>query len=163
MKLPYRIGFGYDVHAFSEDRKLMLGGVEIPFEKGLVGHSDADALLHAIIDALLGALALGDIGKHFPDDDASYKDSDSKILLESAYRLVMDNDYILNNIDATIVIEKPKIASYIDKMRETIAKIMNVSKDQISIKATTSERMGFVGMVEGVKAMATVLLIPKDN
>ncbi len=156
--MNFRTGFGYDVHAFAEDRKLILGGIEIPFEKGLKGHSDADVLLHAICDALLGALALGDIGKHFPDTDEAYKNIDSKILLSKVNELINHNEFIVGNIDSTVVMEKPKLQNYIIEMRKSIASILRVNINQISVKATTSERLGFVGTEEGVKAFATVLL-----
>lgn len=159
MKIPFRTGFGYDVHILSEDRKLIIGGIEIPYEKGLLGHSDADVLIHAICDALLGALALGDIGMHFPDTDAKYKNADSKILLEEVYKLVESQGYKLGNLDATIVIERPKMAPHIKKMREIISKLLKSQFHQISIKATTSEKMGFVGKEQGAKAYATVLII----
>ena len=163
MNMPFRTGFGYDVHKFSADRKLILGGNEVPSEFGLVGHSDADALLHAICDALLGALALGDIGKHFPDTDDKYKNIDSKILLEETYKLVKEKGYTLGNIDSTIVLEKPKLSPYINLMRETIAELLDVSLGQVSIKATTSEKMGFAGRMEGIQVFATVLIINKEN
>ena len=156
--MNFRTGFGYDVHAFAFNRKLFLGGVEIPFEKGLKGHSDADVLLHAICDALLGALALGDIGKHFPDTDPNYKDIDSKILLSKVNELVSEQDYEISNIDSTVVMERPKLKNYILSIRESIAGILNLNVDQVSVKATTSEQMGFVGTEEGVKAFATVLI-----
>ena len=158
----FKIGFGYDVHKFAENRKLILGGVEIPFDKGLEGHSDADALLHAICDALLGALALGDIGKHFPDTDIRYKNAESAIFLRESYKLVKEKGYKLGNIDSTVILEKPKLMPHIDKMRERIANVLNVSVDLVSIKATTSEKMGFVGSGEGIKAVASVL-IAKDK
>ena len=163
MKLQFRTGFGYDVHKLVENRDLILGGVKIPYDKGLLGHSDADALLHAICDALLGALALGDIGKHFPDTADEYKNIDSKILLEKVYQIIIDNGYMLGNLDSTIVIEKPKMAPHIEKMRTIISGILNSEMDQVSIKATTSEQMGFAGTGEGVKAYATVLLIDNNN
>ena len=159
MKLPYRIGFGYDVHAFADNRNLILGGVEIPFEKGLKGHSDADALLHSICDAMLGALALGDIGKHFPDTDEKYKGIDSKILLTEVYKLVKEKGYSLGNLDSTIVLQKPKLAPFIEVMRESISQILNAELNQISVKATTSEQLGFVGHEEGIKVMSTILLV----
>jgi len=158
----FKIGFGYDVHKLVEGRKLILGGVEIQHEKGLLGHSDADALLHSICDALLGALALGDIGKHFPDTDPKYKNADSKILLTEVYKLIKERGYKLGNLDSTIVIEKPKIAPHILKMRETISSILECDIEQVSVKATTSERMGFVGTEEGVKVYA-IALITKDG
>lgn len=159
MKSQFRTGLGYDVHQFSADRKLILGGVEIPYEKGLLGHSDADVLLHSICDAMLGALALGDIGRHFPDTDMKYKDANSKILLQNVYRLVMEKGYVLGNLDCMLVMQKPKVAPYVDKMRETIAGILNSDIDDVSIKATTNEKMGFVGREEGAAAFTTVLLI----
>ena len=154
----FRTGLGYDVHAFAPDRKLIIGGVEIPHDKGLLGHSDADVLLHAICDALLGALALGDIGNHFPDTDEKYKNADSKELLKKVYQVVLAKGYTLGNMDSTVVAEQPKLSPFIDSMRETIAKLFNVDIDKISVKATTSERMGFVGRQEGISAYANVLL-----
>lgn len=156
--MNFRTGFGYDVHAFDENRKLILGGIEIPYEKGLKGHSDADVLIHAIIDAILGALALGDIGQHFPDNDPEYKNIDSKVLLLKAFELVSSKGWKINNIDSSIVIEKPKLKDYIPLMQKSISEILKISQNQISVKATTSERMGFVGTEEGVKAYAVVLL-----
>ncbi len=158
MKEEFRIGFGYDVHRFAEGRKFILGGVEIPSEKGLLGHSDADALLHAITDALLGALALGDIGKYFPDTDEENKNRPSNEFLKFAYELVKEHGYVLSNLDATVVTERPKLLTYIEKIRNRIAEIIGVSKEQISVKATTSERMGFVGEVKGLKVFAVALL-----
>lgn len=141
-----------------ENRKLILGGVEIPFEKGLLGHSDADVILHALADALLGALALGDIGLHFPDTDEKNKNLDSKILLSETYDLILQKNYELANADITIVMQEPKLRPYIDKMRTEIAKALRCSEENISVKATTSERLGFAGRGEGVEAFATVLL-----
>lgn len=158
-----RIGFGYDVHAFSEDRELFLGGVKIPSEKGLKGHSDADVLLHAICDALFGALALGDIGIHFPDTDPKYKGIESKILLEESYKIIRAKGFILNNIDSTVVMEKPKLKPHILDIRKSISKILDVELDRVSVKATTSEKLGFVGKEEGVKAYANVLLMKVDE
>lgn len=163
MQLPFRTGFGYDVHAFAEGRKLILGGVEIPHEKGLLGHSDADVLLHAISDALLGALALGDIGKHFPDTDEKYKNADSTKLLASVYSLIKEKGYLLGNVDAVIVMQRPKVAKYIQGMREKTAQILESEIDQVSIKATTTERLGFTGREEGVAACATVLLVKSEE
>lgn len=163
MNNPIRIGFGYDVHGFAENRKLIMGGVEIEYGKGLSGHSDADVLLHAICDSLLGALALGDIGKHFPNTDPKYKNIDSKILLEKTYGLVKDTGYVLCNIDSTIVLQEPKMAPYISSMRKVIAEVLNIGVEQISIKATTSEGLGFEGRSEGVSAYAIVLLNKKEN
>lgn len=162
MNQQYRIGFGYDVHPFSRDRILVLGGIVIPYETGLDGHSDADVLLHAICDAMLGALALGDIGKHFPNSSEEFKDIDSKILLERTYKLIQENGYVLNNLDATLVIERPRISPFVKLMIKEIAQILNVEENQISIKATTSERLGFVGREEGAVAYAVVLLTKKE-
>lgn len=157
-ELKYRTGVGYDVHAFTKDRKLILGGIEIPFEKGLAGHSDADVLLHAITDALLGSLALGDIGQHFPDNNEKYKNSDSSIFLKKAVELVRGSDYEISNIDATITLEKPKLVSFIPQMREQISEFLEIDSDQISVKATTTEKLGFVGREEGIAAIAIVLI-----
>ncbi|MCF8242992.1 MAG: 2-C-methyl-D-erythritol 2,4-cyclodiphosphate synthase [Melioribacteraceae bacterium] len=158
MSNKFRIGFGYDVHAFGDNRKLFLGGVEIPFEKGLAGHSDADVLLHAICDALLGALALGDIGQHFPNTAEEFKDIDSKVLLKKTYELVREKGYSLGNLDSTIILQRPKIMPYADKIRSTIAELIDCEIDQVSVKATTAENLGFVGEEEGAEAYATVLL-----
>ena len=161
--MNFKVGFGYDVHQIVEGRKLFLGGVEIPFEnKGLLGHSDADVLLHAICDALLGALALGDIGKHFPDNSNEFKNIDSKIILKKTYDLIVKEGYKISNIDCTLCMEKPKIAPYVDKMRETIANILEISISQVSIKATTKEKMGFVGRQEGAEAFSVCLLIKEQ-
>lgn len=157
--MNFRTGFGYDVHAFAENRKLILGGIEIPFTKGLMGHSDADVLLHAICDALLGALALGDIGQHFPDNDPTYKNIDSKILLSKVNDLIADKSYKICNIDSTVVMERPKLKDYIPTIKKSIADILLINHDQISVKATTSEKLGFVGVEQGVKAYATVLIM----
>ncbi|MEO8399770.1 MAG: 2-C-methyl-D-erythritol 2,4-cyclodiphosphate synthase [Ignavibacteriaceae bacterium] len=159
MSTEFRTGIGFDVHAFSVGRKLIIGGVEIPFEKGLLGHSDADVLLHAISDALLGALALGDIGKHFPDTDEKFKDADSLILLENVYSLIKEKGYKLGNIDSVVAMQKPKLSPYIEKIRQNICEVLDVSIDQISVKATTTEKLGFVGREEGVSSFASVLLI----
>ncbi len=156
--MAYRIGFGIDFHPLATGRTLMLGGIAIPFEKGGLGHSDADVLLHAICDALLGALNLGDIGIHFPNHDPVYKNIDSKVLLQKTYGLVRDRNYRVVNIDSTICLEAPKIKPYADKMRDAIAPILEMSADDISIKATTTEQMGFVGRGEGLIAYATLLL-----
>lgn len=158
MNQEFRTGIGFDVHAFANNRKLIIGGVEIPFEKGLAGHSDADVLLHSISDALLGALALGDIGKHFPDDDPKFKNADSGFLLSEVYKMVEGNGYAVGNIDAVIMMQKPKISPYVDEMRNKIAVLLKVNAERISIKATTTERLGFTGREEGAAAMATVLL-----
>ena len=146
------------MHAFAQDRKLILGGIEIPFEKGLAGHSDADVLLHAITDALLGSLALGDIGQHFPDTDSKYKNSDSSIFLKKANELINESGYSISNIDSVLTLERPKLAPFIPKMREKIAQILGININQVSVKATTTEKLGFVGREEGVAAFATVLI-----
>ena len=153
-----RIGFGYDVHRFAENRDLWLGGIKIPHSKGLLGHSDADVLIHAICDALLGAAALGDIGKHFPDTDPEYKDTDSKILLSETARLITMAGYKIMNIDSTIAMQAPKIASYIEQMRITLSSLLQIETGQVSVKATTTEKLGFEGREEGVSAYAVVLL-----
>lgn len=153
-----RIGYGYDVHRLKEGRLLVLGGVEIPFAKGLAGHSDADVLLHAICDALLGACALGDIGQHFPDTDQHYAGADSRGLLEKVVRLVQEEGYAIVNMDATVVADNPKLAPHISQMRQNIAEDLQVDITQVSVKATTSEGMGFEGKQEGMSARAVVLL-----
>lgn len=157
-----RIGFGYDVHQLVEERKLIMGGVNIPFEKGLLGHSDADVLVHAIMDSILGALAQGDIGKHFPDTDNKYKDISSIYLLSQVRELMDELDYSIGNIDATIVAQRPKIAPYIEDMRKIIADTLDTSIGNINIKATTTEWLGFVGREEGISSYSTCLLI-KNN
>ncbi|WP_407399400.1 2-C-methyl-D-erythritol 2,4-cyclodiphosphate synthase [Anaerovibrio sp.] len=149
-----RFGMGYDVHQLSENRKLIIGGVEIPFEKGLLGHSDADVLLHAIADALLGAAALGDIGKHFPDTDDRYKGISSIILLEHVGKLLKEKGYFVGNVDATIVAQRPKMLPHIPQMRENIAKALNVDVDRINVKATTEEHLGFTGNGQGISSYA---------
>lgn len=161
-RLPFRIGHGYDVHRLVENRKLILGGVEIPYEKGLLGHSDADVLLHAVSDALLGALALGDIGKHFPDTDPAYAGADSLKLLELVVEKVREQGYAVGNLDATVLCQKPKLAPYIGSMREKIAAACGVSAEQVSVKATTEEKLGFTGACEGIKAyaVATAFQLP---
>lgn len=163
MKQQFRIGFGYDVHSFEEGRKLILGGIEIPYTKGLSGHSDADVLIHAICDAMLGALALGDIGKHFPDTDPKWKNAASKIFLKEINILLSEHGYAIGNIDTTLVVEKPKIFPNIVSIKDNLAAILNIDVDQISVKATTSEKMGFVGREEGIAAFANVLIILKEN
>ena len=154
-----RIGHGYDVHKLVEGRKLILGGVEIPYEKGLLGHSDADVLLHAIMDAMLGAAALGDIGHLFPDTDESFKGADSMKLLSEVNRVITENGYRLGNIDSTVIAQKPKLASFIDEMRANIAGKCGVDISQVSVKATTEEKLGFTGSGEGISAHAVCLLI----
>ena len=159
MKQPFRTGFGFDVHAFAKDRKLIIGGIEIPNDKGLMGHSDADVLLHAICDAMLGALSLGDIGTHFPDTDQKYKDADSGELLGSVNNMISEKGYSLNNLDAMIAMQKPKIAAFIPAMKKKISLILKCNEDQVSIKASTTEKLGFVGREEGISAFVSVLLI----
>jgi len=153
-----RIGHGYDVHRLVEERKLILGGVDIPYEKGLLGHSDADVLVHALMDAMLGALALGDIGKLFPDNDPGYKGADSLELLKKVARLVRAQNYELGNADCTIIAQRPRLAPYIDPMRENIARALGVDIARISVKATTEEHLGFTGEGLGIAAHAVVLL-----
>ncbi|MBC7764927.1 MAG: 2-C-methyl-D-erythritol 2,4-cyclodiphosphate synthase [Hyphomonadaceae bacterium] len=153
-----RIGHGFDVHKLVENRKLILGGVEIPYEKGLLGHSDADVLIHAIMDALLGAVALGDIGKHFPDTDDQYKGISSIKLLTHVQTLLESNGYKIGNIDATIIAQQPKLAPYIPKMCENIAKVLNIPIDAINVKATTTEGLGFTGTGEGIAAHAVCIV-----
>lgn len=159
--MSYRIGFGIDFHQLVEGRPFWLGGVQIEHSKGALGHSDADVLLHAICDALLGAACLGDIGMHFPNTDPAYKNIDSKILLQKTYELITEKNYSIVNIDSTICLEAPKIMPYVMQMRNTIAGILNISIDDISIKATTTEKMGFAGREEGLVAYANVLLEKK--
>lgn len=156
-----RIGFGYDVHALVEGRKLILGGIEIPHEKGLLGHSDADVLLHAIMDALLGAAALGDIGKHFPDNDNTFKDIDSLILLAKTKKILEENGFSINNVDSTIVAQAPKLAPHINQMRENIAEVLELDTSRISVKATTTEHLGFEGRKEGISAFSAVTVLQK--
>ena len=153
-----RVGMGYDVHRLVEDRKLIIGGVEIPYEKGLLGHSDADVLLHAIMDALLGAAALGDIGKHFPDNDDRYKGISSLELLRQVGKLLDEKNYVIENIDATIIAQKPKMAPHIPQMRANMAKAMGINESQLNIKATTEEKLGFTGREEGIASQAICLL-----
>jgi 2-C-methyl-D-erythritol 2,4-cyclodiphosphate synthase len=154
-----RIGQGYDVHRLVENRKLIIGGIEIPYEKGLLGHSDADVLVHAIMDSLLGACALGDIGKHFPDNDSEYKNANSIELLKKVCELVKSNGYEIANIDSTVIAQAPKLSPYIDKMRENIASACNININQVSVKATTEEHLGFTGKGLGISANAICLLI----
>jgi 2-C-methyl-D-erythritol 2,4-cyclodiphosphate synthase len=154
----YRIGSGIDFHQLVEDRDLWIGGIKIPHHKGSLGHSDADVLLHAICDALLGALALGDIGEHFPNTDPAYKNIDSKILLENCYKLIRQKNYRVINVDSTVCLEAPKIKKHAGAMREVIARILEINIDDVSVKATTTETMGFAGREEGLVAYATVLV-----
>ena len=158
-----RVGMGYDVHKLVEGRKLILGGVEIPYEKGLLGHSDADVILHAIMDALLGAAALGDIGKHFPDTDEQYKGASSIELLKTVGKLLNEKSYVIENIDGTIIAQKPKMRPYIDTMRSHIAETLQIDVDQVNIKATTEEGLGFTGSGEGIAAQAIVSISPVAN
>ncbi|QTC40847.1 2-C-methyl-D-erythritol 2,4-cyclodiphosphate synthase [Bacillus sp. V3] len=154
----FRIGQGFDVHQLTEGRPLIMGGITIPYEKGLLGHSDADVLLHAVADACLGAVAAGDIGKHFPDTDPEFKDADSAKLLQHVWMLVKDEGYELGNIDCTIIAQKPKMAPYIDQMRGRIAELLEADITQVNVKATTSEKLGFTGRGEGIAAQTTVLI-----
>ena len=153
-----RVGMGYDVHRLTEGRDLIVGGVKIPYEKGLLGHSDADVLLHAISDALLGAAALGDIGKHFPDTDPAYKGISSLILLEKVGDLIAEKSFLIENIDATIIAQAPKMRPHIDAMRENIAKALKIDVSQVNVKATTEEGLGFTGTGEGISSQAVCLL-----
>lgn len=158
-----RIGYGYDLHQLIEGRPLIIGGIELVHDKGLLGHSDADVLLHAITDAILGAVSLGDIGKFFPDDDPKYKGADSKVLLKNAYQHVLELGYEIGNLDATIIAEKPKFRPHIDAMRESIANVLNTDIFNVNVKATTNEKMGYLGRQEGIQAQAVVLLLKKTN
>lgn len=153
-----RIGIGYDVHRLAEGRQLILGGVEIPFEKGLLGHSDADVLLHAICDALLGAAALGDIGRHFPDTSQEFKDINSLVLLERTGQLIKEQGYTIVNIDSTVIAQRPKLSPYLDEMAVNIGRVLNIIPEQVNIKATTTEGLGWEGSGEGIAAQAVVLL-----
>ena len=161
MIIDLRTGIGFDVHAFAEGRKLILGGIEIKYDRGLAGHSDADALLHAITDALLGSISLGDIGTHFPDNDPRYKNADSTVFLKKANELIRNRGYFINNIDAVLMLQQPKISSYVQKMKEKISKILDIGSERVSIKATTTEKLGFVGREEGISVMAVVTVVRK--
>jgi 2-C-methyl-D-erythritol 2,4-cyclodiphosphate synthase len=154
-----RIGQGFDVHEFGEGRPLIIGGITIPYARGLTGHSDADVLLHTITDAALGAIGEGDIGRHFPDTDAAFKDADSAVLLEKIWTLVEDKGYKLGNIDCTIMAQRPKMAPHIEKIRERVAQLLKADVTQVNVKATTTEKLGFVGREEGIASMATILLV----
>ena len=158
MKIP-RIGHGYDVHRLTPGRRLILGGVDIPYEKGLLGHSDADVLVHAVMDALLGAAALGDIGKHFPDSDPKYKGADSLMLMREVRRILSENGFEVGNVDATIIAQAPKMSPHIDTMRRNIADALGLDVSQVSVKATTEERLGFTGRGEGISAQAVALIL----
>ena len=161
MIIDLKTGIGFDVHAFAEGRKLILGGIEIKHDKGLAGHSDADALLHAITDALLGSISLGDIGTHFPEDDPRYKNADSTVFLKKANELLRNRGYFVNNIDSVVMLQQPKISPYVQKMKDKIAKILDIGTERISIKATTTEKLGFVGREEGISVMAVVTVVRK--
>ncbi|MDQ0974172.1 2-C-methyl-D-erythritol 2,4-cyclodiphosphate synthase [Neobacillus niacini] len=154
----FRIGQGFDVHQLTEGRPLIIGGITIPYEKGLLGHSDADVLLHTVSDACLGAIGEGDIGRHFPDTDPNFKDADSAMLMEHVWQLVKDRGYELVNADCTIIAQKPKMAPYIQSMKERIAELLDASPEQINVKATTTEKLGFTGRGEGIASQAVVLL-----
>ena len=156
--MDIRIGHGFDVHAFAENRNLILCGVEIENDKGLLGHSDADVVTHAIMDAILGASAKGDIGKHFPDTDENYKGADSLKLLERVMEIISEDGYKISNIDATIIAQKPKLAPYIENMRENIARVVKIEKNRVNVKATTTEKLGFTGRGEGIAAEAVCIL-----
>jgi 2-C-methyl-D-erythritol 2,4-cyclodiphosphate synthase len=158
-----RVGNGFDVHALVAGRRLMLGGVDVPYARGLDGHSDADVLLHAICDAILGAVGAGDIGRHFPDSDAGWKDADSRVLLRVVWQNALAAGYVLGNVDATIIAQEPRLAPFMPRMVANIAADLGASPAQVNIKATTSERLGFTGRGEGIAAMATVLLVSRDE
>ena len=157
----FRVGQGFDVHEFAENRPLIIGGVTIPYEKGLIGHSDADVLLHTVTDAALGAIGEGDIGRHFPDTDPEFKDADSAKLLQYIWKIVDEKGYKLGNVDCTIIAQAPKMAPYITAMRDRIAELLNAEPSQVNVKATTTEKLGFTGRGEGIAAQATILLIQK--
>jgi 2-C-methyl-D-erythritol 2,4-cyclodiphosphate synthase len=154
-----RIGNGFDVHALVAGRRLVLGGVEVPFDRGLAGHSDADVLLHAICDAILGAVGEGDIGRHFPDTDAAYKDADSRVLLRHVWQRASNAGYVLGNVDVTVIAQAPRLATYIPQMKANIASDLDATAGQVNVKATTTEHLGFAGRGEGIAAIATVLLL----
>lgn len=161
--MKIRTGFGFDVHAFAENRKLILGGIEIPYEKGLLGHSDADVLTHAIMDALLGAAAEGDIGKHFPDTSPEFKGAFSMDLLKKTMEIIRNKGYEVNNIDATVAAERPKLAGYIDEMVNNYAQVMNLYPEDINVKATTTEKLGFTGREEGIAAFAVCTIYKMEE
>lgn len=161
--MNFRIGNGFDVHGFVRGRPLVIGGVTIPFDRGLDGHSDADVLLHAIADAMLGALALGDLGTHFPNDDPRWKDADSRVLLRNVVSLVHQRAYVIGNVDSTVIAQVPRLAPFVDEMRRRIAADLACDVDRICIKATTTERLGFTGREEGIAALATVLLASTEG
>ena len=157
-----RVGQGFDVHEFAEGRPLIIGGVTIPHEKGLIGHSDADVLLHTITDAALGAIGEGDIGRHFPDTDPEFKDADSAKLLEYIWKMVEEKGYVLGNVDCTIIAQRPKMAPYIEQIRARVAQLLHADISQVNVKATTTEKLGFTGREEGIASLATILLMKKD-
>ncbi|MBD7945009.1 MULTISPECIES: 2-C-methyl-D-erythritol 2,4-cyclodiphosphate synthase [Psychrobacillus] len=157
-----RIGQGFDVHEFADNRPLIIGGITIPYERGLIGHSDADVLLHTITDAALGAIGEGDIGRHFPDTDPDFKDADSAKLLEHIWKLVDARGYKLGNVDCTIIAQKPKMAPYIEEIRAKVAELLQADVSQVNVKATTTEKLGFTGREEGIASLATILLLKKD-
>ncbi|MFC0525688.1 2-C-methyl-D-erythritol 2,4-cyclodiphosphate synthase [Pontibacillus salicampi] len=159
----FRIGQGFDVHQLAEGRPCIIGGVTIPYEKGLEGHSDADVLLHTVADACLGAIGEGDIGKHFPDTDPEFKDADSQKLLEHVWKLVEKRGYFLGNVDCTVIAQAPKMAPYIEEMRENIARLLQTEASRVNVKATTTEKLGFAGRKEGIAAQAVVLLQQKES
>lgn len=159
----FRIGQGFDVHQLVPERPLIIGGIEIDYELGLLGHSDADVLLHTVADAALGAIGEGDIGKHFPDTDQAFKDADSAVLLQHVWKLVKARGYTLGNIDCTIIAQKPKMAPHIPRMRARIAELLEASVDQVNVKATTTEKLGFTGRGEGIAAQAVILLVKEDK
>lgn len=159
---PFRVGFGYDVHQLVPDRKLIVGGVSIPHIKGALGHSDADVLLHAISDALLGAGAFGDLGMLFPDTDSQFKDMDSKLIVRRVSNLLAENNYSIGNIDCTLVLQQPKISPYVQEIRKTIAALLNIPLSDVSVKASTTEHLGFIGREEGIAAYAVVTIFQKD-
>jgi len=161
--MKQRIGIGYDIHRLTQGRKLVLGGVEIPYEKGLEGHSDADVLLHAVCDAILGALGKGDIGEHFPNTDEKYKNISSTVLLQRVHALALDEGYSIGNVDCVIQAEEPNLKEQKSKMTSTIAQILAVNTNEVNIKATTQERLGSIGNKEGIAAFASVLLVPKEG
>ncbi len=163
MEVDMRVGMGYDVHRLVEGRKLIMGGVEIPYEKGLLGHSDADVILHAIMDALLGAAALGDIGKHFPDNDPKYEGASSIELLRHVGNMLSENNFIIENIDGTIIAQKPKMRPYIDTMRANVADALGIDISQVNVKATTEEGLGFTGTGEGISAQAVASITPVEQ
>ena len=156
-----RVGQGFDVHKFEEGRPLIIGGITIPHERGLVGHSDADVLLHTITDAALGAIGEGDIGRHFPDTDAAFKDADSAVLLEKIWEVVSERGYKLGNIDCTVIAERPKMSPHIEAIQKRVAELLQADVSRVNVKATTSEKLGFTGREEGIAAMATILLQKK--